>query len=250
MNTEARFLFYRYKWAKNLFSWVASFSSRKLSLGHLNTYREKGLCGPLQQEEALLLYSLIRMIRPKVLLEFGFHYGHSAFNFLEAMGKDDHLYSFDIAESAKQVAATYFSHRKNFTFHFKSQTEVSSADFTHLPVDFVFLDASHQLDLNQVTFARLLPLLAPDGLIAIHDTGTWAKKFFEPSQVERGRTAASEDWLNADEFQPAKAEREFVNWVLDEHREFSVINLNTLNTMRNGITLIQRTRKLPVSNKT
>jgi len=250
MNTEARFLFYRYAWAKHLFSWVASCSSRRLTLGHLNTYREKGLCGPLQQEEALLLYSLIRMIRPKVLLEFGFHYGHSTFNFLEAMGKEDHLYSFDIAESAKKVAATYFSHRKNFTFIFKSQADVSATDFAHLPIDFVFIDASHQLDLNQITFTRLVPLLAPDCLIAIHDTGTWAKKYFEPSQVERGRTAAPEDWLNADEFQPAKEERKFVNWILDAHPEFSVINLNTLNTIRNGITLLQRTRKLPVGNET
>jgi predicted O-methyltransferase YrrM len=115
MKTMARFLFYRYALAQNMFSWVAGFSSGKLSLSHLNTYREKGLCGPLQREEALFLYSLTRLLRPKVIVEFGFHYGHSSFNFLQAMGEDDHLYSFDIAESAKKIAATNFAHPHSFS---------------------------------------------------------------------------------------------------------------------------------------
>jgi predicted O-methyltransferase YrrM len=246
MKTMARFLFYRYAVAQNIFSWVAGFSSRKLSLSHLNTYREKGVCGPLQREEALFLYSLTRLLRPKVIVEFGFHYGHSSFNFLQAMGEDDHLYSFDIAESAKKIAATNFAHHKNFTFVFKSQADVSKADFAHLPIDLVFLDASHSLELNEMTFAKLLPVLAPDCIIAIHDTGTWAKKHFETGNAERARVSSPGDWLNGEEFLPARDERLFVNWLMDTHPNFSVVNLATLNTLRNGFTLVQKRRKLPV----
>ena len=86
----------------------------------------------------MFLFSLVRVLRPKVVVEFGFHWGHSSFNFLAALDEDAHLYSFDIAESSNRIAKNYFSHRKNFTFHFKSQTDVAPGDFQHLPIDLIF----------------------------------------------------------------------------------------------------------------
>src|SRR4030095_10309050 len=67
-----------------------------MRIPHLDYYAEETAFGPIQREEALLLFALTRVLRPKVLVEFGFLCGHSARNFLVAMDPDARLYSFDI----------------------------------------------------------------------------------------------------------------------------------------------------------
>ena len=88
-------------------------------------------------------------------------------------------------------------------------------------------------------------MLAPDCIIAIHDTGTWAKKYFGPGE-RKWAEGSPENWINDEEFLASPGEREFVNWVMDTHPEFSAVNLHSMNALRNGFTLLQRRRKLPV----
>jgi hypothetical protein len=76
----------------------------------------------------------------------------------------------------------------------------------------VFLDGAHDLALNQQTFERLLPMLAPDAIVAVH------------------------------EHQPE--ERAFVNWVREEHPDFAQIDLHTHVVPRRGTALLQRSRPL------
>jgi hypothetical protein len=46
-------------------------------------------------------------------------------------------------------------------------------------------------------------------------------------------------WVG-DEFEVRSGERAFVNWLLDEHPEFSQVHLHSERTPRCGITLLQR----------
>ena len=144
-------------------------------LSHLALYTEQ-ILGPVQRDEALFLHSLIRVVRPATVVEIGLR-GHSAFKFLRALDPDARLCSFDIKPACAQIARDRFGHDPRFTFRMRSQTEIAAADIDGRTIDFIFLDAAHDADLNRATFERLLPLMAPDVILAVHDTGTIPRRF-------------------------------------------------------------------------
>jgi predicted O-methyltransferase YrrM len=205
-------------------------------LAHL-TFAHDTMDGPVQRDEALLLHALIRVLRPKTVVEIGFFRGHSAFNFLRALDQDARLYSFDIDPRCVERAAELFGHDPQVTVRQRSQTEVSAADIDGRLADFVFLDASHDLELNQLTFERLLPLMRADAILAIHDTGTIPRELLAP--MEHWALWSPELWVG-DECEVMPGERAFVNYLLDEHPDFAQIHLHSRNTLRCGITLLQR----------
>jgi predicted O-methyltransferase YrrM len=182
-------------------------------------------------------------------VEFGFLAGHSALNFLTALPSESRLYSFDIDAGSEAAARRFFGDRKNFRFIRKSQADVTSADFDGGPIDLVFLDASHELELNVRTFERLQDLLAEDAVVIVHDTGTWSPAHMAPVHVEHVR-AEPGFWVAEDEYAHRPEEREFVNWVREAHPEFAQLNLHTQRTLRNGMTLLQRSGPLSVPGAT
>jgi predicted O-methyltransferase YrrM len=220
---------------------------RGYDLSHLDIYAEQDAGGPLQRDEALLLYALTRATRPRIIAEFGFLYGRSAFNFLQAMDPGAHLYSFDVSDDAAAAAADLFSDHPAFTFHQISQTDLEAAHVGGGPVDLVLLDAAHELELNQQTFARLEPLLATDGIVAVHDTGTWRREQMLALHHAHAAVVGDVGWLSEDEFQHQPDERRFVNWVLEDHGGFDVIHFHTTAVVRHGLTLLQRRRPLQVA---
>lgn len=209
-------------------------------VSHLALFNESSL-GPIQGDEALLLYSLVRVLRPRTVLEIGFLKGRSAFNFLCALDPDARLYSVDINADTARRAAERLSHDRRFTLTIKSQDAVSRDDLGGGLADLVFLDASHDLALNQATFERLVDLMAPNAVLAIHDTGTVPRAFVAPGHW----------WLETDlgwigeEREVLPDERAFVNWLLERHPEFSQMHLHSRRTMRLGLTLLQRSGPLP-----
>jgi hypothetical protein len=48
-----------------------------------------------------------------------------------------------------------------------------------------------------------------------------------------------------DEREVMPGERAFMNWLLDEHPEFSQVHLHSQRTVRCGITVLQRSAPLP-----
>src|SRR3954465_14703288 len=128
-----------------------------LDLAHLAMQGEM-TPGSVQRDEALLLHGLVRVIRPKTVVEIGFLRGASAFNFLRALDSDAHLYSFDIDPARGQIARERFAHDPRLVFRARSQAELVHEDIDGHLADFVFLDASHNLSLNQATFERLVPI--------------------------------------------------------------------------------------------
>jgi predicted O-methyltransferase YrrM len=242
---KSRIIYYKYPFLRSLLNVAARLKGRNATnTNHLTTYREENVMGPLQREEALTIFSLVKMTRPQTIVEFGFHCGHSAFNFIQAIDPTACLYSFDIADESEQIARDYFSHFPNFQFKKKSQADFNKGDVEGRMIDFVLLDASHDLALNKMTWEALAPCLSPTAIVAIHDTGTWVKKF----HGEGHRSYAKDEpgnWLNDEEYQHCPDERRFVNWVADSYPEFQVLHLHSLHCIRNGITLIQKQRKLP-----
>ncbi|HEX8054576.1 MAG TPA: class I SAM-dependent methyltransferase [Thermoleophilaceae bacterium] len=209
-------------------------------LAHLAFYEEIAE-GPVQRDEALFLHALIRVVRPQTVVELGFLRGHSTFNFLRALDPGARVYSFDIDPACEDFARERFSHDPRLTYRTKSQDELTPGDVDGRSAEFVFIDAAHELSLNQATFERLLPLLAPDAIVAIHDTGTVPRRFVAPDHFTQG---IPQRWVgDAVEHQPD--ERAFVNWILAAHPEFAQLHLHSRHALRWGLTLLQRSAPLP-----
>lgn len=218
----------------------------KLNVIHLVNYQGRKALGPLQREEALFMNGLIKVLRPKTVLEFGFASGHSAFNFLSAMEKDSRLYSVDISDDAKDMANFFDRMDERFCFIHKSQDEVVPPDFNHREIDFVFIDASHDANLNKKTFKNIRSSLSERVTIAVHDTGIWIKKLMSAEQLRYIRTREDQRWLDENRCTHQPGERKFVNWISDTYPEFNTIHLHTENYLRHGISLLQKQTRLQV----
>jgi predicted O-methyltransferase YrrM len=209
-------------------------------LAHLAFYEELAV-GPVQRDEALLLHGLVRALRPRTAVELGFLRGDSAFNFLRALDSDARLYSFDVDPACTEIARRRFGSDRRLVFRLRSQAELTAADVDGRPVDFVFVDGAHELDLNQAAFERVLPLLAADAVVAVHDTGTIGREHIAADHWAHG---VPERWAGGGwEHQPD--ERAYVNWLRAAHPEFAQIHLHTHRVIRQGITLLQRSTPLP-----
>lgn len=189
--------------------------SSKYSLGHLRYFGEV-VVGPIQRDEALLLYGLVETVDPKTVVEFGFHEGHSAVNFLKAMSSDSKLYSYDISDMSAQLARRI--HDKRFRFIHKSQADFEWSDVEDRQVDLAFFDAAHDFRLNVLTFGRLQRSLSEKALIVVHDTGGHGSAgcIHQPD------------------------ERRFVNYIKLDIRGFDQIHLHSTTKYRHGLTLLQR----------
>jgi len=122
----------------------------------------------------------------------------------------------------------------------RSQAELRPEDIDGRRADLVFLDASHDLGLNQATFERLVELMAPDGILAVHDTGTVPRRLLPGSHWWH---QSLEGWVG-DEREVMPGERAFVNWLRERHPEFAQIHLHSAHTIRCGITMLQRSEPL------
>lgn len=241
-----RSLFYRSFVARQIIGWLSVGLGRTASLGvsHLATYNDRRAIGPLQQSEALLLFSIVKTVLPMTLVEFGFYQGHSAFNFLQAMPPGARLFSYDVSADSLEIARKDFSRYPNFKFLHKSQTDFRHADIDHRPIDLVFFDASHDLSLNQQTFQSIYPALSEDSIICIHDTGLWNKGCFEPMHHQFVEQQGHQYWLDDVSYAHQNSERKFVNWILDTHPAFQSVHFHSSKSLRHGLTVLQGRRTL------
>lgn len=217
--------------------------TRRIGMSHLLSYREDDAIGPLQRDEAIALFGIVRTLRPKVIVEFGFFHGHSAFNFLQALPQDGRLYSYDIDTESMRRADKEFNFDRRFTFIGKSQADFDPGDIGNQEIDFVFFDAAHELDLNIATFNRIVSHLAPEAMVAIHDTGLWHRSHFAPIH----KTFAAEnpgEWKTGDLYAHQPGERAFIDWILSDHQEFAALHFHSTRTLRHGFSLLQRKRNL------
>jgi predicted O-methyltransferase YrrM len=138
----------------------------------------KHVQGNILSSEAFFLRGVIKMIDPKVILEFGTLTCYSSANFLNAMNKKAKLYSCDII---RQPEVDIISEDKRFVFVKSDQSKFDPSIIKEGKVDFLFIDASHNLQDNINTFQRVDILLRPKSIIAVHDTDKLAR---QPDEVK------------------------------------------------------------------
>eukprot|EP00741_Cyanophora_paradoxa_P024483 tig00022075_g23640.t1 len=207
----------------------------KYDLSHLQQDTEF-VVGPLQDDEALLLFGLVKTVRPKVVVEFGFFKGDSAVNWLRALDEDARLYSFDITPIPFQ-RPEYSDPR--FKFKQKDQTKFDPADVDHRAVDLAFLDAGHTFNIQYMLWPRLLQVLAPDALVIVHDTG-----LHKHERLKEG--ACSCDLPNKCGFHHQAClhayprPRSPLSSIQKAYPEWQTVTLQSYNTYRHGATILQR----------
>eukprot|EP00928_Gymnodinium_smaydae_P011678 TRINITY_DN14281_c0_g1_i2.p1 TRINITY_DN14281_c0_g1~~TRINITY_DN14281_c0_g1_i2.p1 ORF type:complete len:642 (+),score=108.71 TRINITY_DN14281_c0_g1_i2:57-1982(+) len=231
--------------------------------------------GPVQDDEALLLYALVRATRPKTIVEFGTANGFSGVNWLHAIGDDPEalVFSYDILPYPAARNLEDADHR--FVFVQKSQADFAASDVNQRPVDVAFFDAGHVVEYSLLAFERLLPSLTPTAIVAVHDTGLHVRDFGSgapedeeglpfnaqrcgkrPGGAMRCRTfadcrggASAEAAAAAGEsgqhgFCVGRAhrpsERHFVRRLLQRWPEFRPIHVHSRRVFRHGLTLLQR----------
>lgn len=215
-----------------------------LDFDHLILQEEEKANISIQRSEALLLHSIILVCQPRVILEFGFHLGASAKNFLYAALPNAILHSFD-TQDLQNTAKELSESDCRFKFHQKSQVDFHPNDINNEVIDFIFFDASHDLILNQETWKKVLPCFSEKTIVAVHDTGTWNRDLLNEIHKTYISTYGKDNfWVNEKEFAHQPDERLFVNWIKDEYG-FSAVHFHSLNVARHGLTILQNIQKLP-----
>lgn len=176
--------------------------------------------GKIQAEDEAVVRAVIAMTLPKRCVEFGYLNGHSTRVILGAMPPDSTLVSYDNSVDGR-------IDDPRFTFKRKSQTEYEEDS-----ADFVFFDASHDLELNMETMDRVIPTLSEGAIVLVHDTGLWRDMLMDTGG----------HWIG-NGYAHRPGEREFANWCVSE-RGFHAIHLHTLSENRHGMTILQRNRAL------
>ena len=187
--------------------------------------------------EGLLMYALVKVLNPRVIVEFGFAKGYSSGNFLRAMSADSKLYSFDPDINAYALAKTWNDPR--FKFVLKRGEDFKRSDIDNNNIDMVFIDASHELLSNVKIFHRIRKSLAPDCLIMIHDTGLFNRDFMDKEWVIDGSFYVTDKG-----YAQRPGERLFVNFLKWRYPKFDQIHFHSMTVECMGITMLKRYQKL------
>jgi len=223
--------------------------------------RKQDVVGPLQDDEALLLFALSRALGVNRVLEIGSLNGDSARNFLSAVRCTlrAKVFSVDPSPTVPELAENHVVVRKN-------AASLVSADLDNLPVDLLLLDC-HDYQASQKVVRRILRqhLLSDTGLVVLHDTGlhpaglNYSRAPHASIGTKRGRswqTAHSVDLHLPSHrlhvmHQPV--ERLLAQWIekYDSHGDWQRLAIHDdfargAVTYRHGLTVMQRKQSLHV----
>jgi hypothetical protein len=143
----------------------------RYDLSHLIQDPSQAVLGPIQDDEALLLFAVCRVTCARRIAEFGGESGYSARNFLAAVA-DTHgsaVYTIDCQPGPVLAPHHRFVH--------KQARDVTPEDFDRLPLDLVFFDC-HDYFQQLEAFHTLSRggVITRSTLVALQDTGTHPQK--------------------------------------------------------------------------
>jgi hypothetical protein len=142
------------------------------NLNHLTQDETQSIPGPIQDDEALLLFALIRVTRIRRILELGTAYGYSSKNFCAAIGTNGTVYSVDWGVEVKpcQVAG-------NHVVIVKNVADVTPEDLGNEPIDLVFFDChAYEACLCAFQTLRRASVITDKTIFVFHDTNLWPTK--------------------------------------------------------------------------
>jgi hypothetical protein len=196
-----------------------------MELAWLKDYSEEAL-GPIQHDEAILLYGVVKSTRPQSVLEFGSCCGYSTRVWLEAgvpkVFAVDALIMPPVEDMAKEFAPRLKTMEMDMR---KYEAEMTG------PVDFVFFDASHDFEVNKMVFEKLTPR---PKMVAVHDTGTWASEFIRPIHKKHATLGIE----TSDGLMHQPGEVKFADW-LEKTVGLRRLDFHSKNTLRHGLSIFQ-----------
>ena len=122
------------------------------------------MSGPIQDDEALFLYSIIRGCRLKRILQIGGLSGYSAKNFLEALSfsKDGILYTCDI--NPVPILA------KNHKVIIKNALDLTLDELDNNSLDLIFFDCHDMIQMDIYYKFVNNNIINDNTILALHDT--------------------------------------------------------------------------------
>ncbi len=206
-------------------------------LRHLTQPEDQRVYGPIQDDEALFMYSIVRGMRMRRVLEIGGLSGYSARNFvaaIQASGPGSVLYTVDL-NPVPVVAA-------NHRVIVKNALDMVAADVDGQPLDLVFFDCHDMVQMQMYQRFVEQGLINDDTMLALHDTNL----HYPPVDVRQG-LLVDQDGHAGYAHQPV--EREMVN--LFKGIGYDVLSLHTTPDrhdagfpFRHGLTVCKKFRKL------
>ena len=174
------------------------------NLNHLTQPSSQNLLGPIQDDEALVLFSIIRTSRLKRIVEIGGLSGYSAKNFLEATDGGT-VITIDI----NQVPNMGVGHNTII----KSASDVTKEEIGER-VDMVFFDC-HHFEASLSFFNNMIEggIIDDDTILVLHDTNLHYNKI------------TGDSFHNGEGFVHQVAERELTNHFFD--LGYQVLSLGT-----------------------
>jgi predicted O-methyltransferase YrrM len=200
----------------------------KYNLEHLTQEIGQVVIGPIQDDEAVVLFSIIRTSGLKRVVELGGLHGYSAKNFLESVGVDGTVYSIDI-NNVNKISPNHIT-------IIKSADQVVKDDIQNR-VDVVFFDC-HNYDCSLSFFNNMVEcgIIDDETVLVLHDTNLHYVKLTDNA------------FHNGDGWIHAVVERDLTNYFFDIG--YQVLNLDTkpevhneLFSYRHGLSICKKFKK-------
>jgi predicted O-methyltransferase YrrM len=136
----------------------------KYDLSHLSQPENQNVSGPIQDDEALFLYSIIRGCRLERILEIGGLGGYSAKNFLQALSfsKNGILYTCDL----NPVPILSENHKVII----KNALNLTINELDNKPLDLVFFDCHDMVQMDIYYKFVNNNIINDNTILALHDT--------------------------------------------------------------------------------
>lgn len=214
----------------------------KYDLSHLTQSDAQSVLGPIQDDEALLLYSVVRGMRMRAVLEVGGLSGFSALNFVRALPPDkgNFVATIDIDPVPKVADNHHIIVKPAQTITADDLHPLFGGNDTADYFDMVFFDAHHYE--GQMGLLKTLHdagLINDDTLLAFHDTNVNPvpiSVICKPAKTLCGKEG----------YAAVEQERQMVATLAREYEVFQLHpphnRLRGKFKFRHGITLLQKKR--------
>jgi predicted O-methyltransferase YrrM len=138
-------------------------------LSHLTQPPSQEVWGPVQDDEALLLFALVRVMRLRTVLEVGGQDGYSALNFLKAVGPEGTVFTCDVNPVPRLAP--------NHQVLTKDARLVTAEELGGAALELVFFDC-HDYDAQMELFLTLRRCgpITDATVLALHDTNLHPRK--------------------------------------------------------------------------
>jgi SAM-dependent methyltransferase len=198
------------------------------NLNHLTQNIHQDVLGPIQDDEALLLYGFIRTSLARNIVELGCQTGYSAQNFLAAVGPNGIVVSIDRAHIVKLQ-------NNHFTV-LKDAKDVTESDLPFEEIHLAFYDC-HDYDATLAFHYNMINAkkITNNTTLVLHDTGLHHKQIVNFGEPRK------EGWAH----QPV--ERQLSNHLIKDgwsaihaHGRINSFTDNEPIAFRHGMTILQK----------